>query len=114
MARNFSTARFKQFGRLIFRRRQKIFGEHFGRKFWFFVDLAWTSTSCGETDIKVIFCVKFRSRWTYPEVCTTKNHDVDDLRSEMGYGLVLILPCLVTLTDDSNPWAVVQCVDWLA
>ena len=50
------------FGRLIFRRQKKIFGENFGQKFLFFADLAWILTSYGEMDVKISFRVKFCSR----------------------------------------------------
>ena len=47
------------FGRLIFRRNFFFFGENFGSKISFFVNLAWILTSYGETDVKISFRVKF-------------------------------------------------------
>ena len=48
--------------RFIFHRQKNFFGEIFGAKNLFFVDLAWILKSYNETDVKIIFCVKFCSR----------------------------------------------------
>ena len=61
----------------IFRRRKILFGEIFGSKNRFFAILAWFLRSYGQMDLKIRFSVKFCSRYTFPEVCATKNHEND-------------------------------------
>ena len=39
-----------------------------------FINLARFSWNYGQTDVKIRFCVKFCSRYSFPEVCMTKNH----------------------------------------
>ena len=53
---------------------QKKVGEISGSKNQFSDVLARFLRSYGETDLKIEFGVKFCFRYTYPEVCTTKNH----------------------------------------
>ena len=40
--------------------------------------------SYGETDLKIEFGVKFCFRYTYPEVCTTKNHEKTFIKGSEG------------------------------
>ena len=86
------------FGRLIFRRQRNFFVENFGQNISFFADLTWILRSYGETDIKISFRAKFCSRYTYPEVCTTKNHDVDGFRVLKG-GVVSMLTAAYSYCD---------------
>ena len=56
---------------------QKQIGEFSGSKNCFFAILAGFLRSYGQMDLKIRFSVKFCSRYTFPEVCATKNHEND-------------------------------------
>ena len=61
--------------RFIFRRQKNFIDEIFGSKILFFANLVWFSRFYGRTDVKISFRVKFCSRLTYSQVCTTENHE---------------------------------------
>ena len=64
----------KPFFRTDLFRRKKCVGENFGSKISFFAKKTCFLRIYGRTDLKISFLVKFCSRLTYPEVCTSKNH----------------------------------------
>ena len=51
--------------------------KHFRSKPQFFAIFLRFLRSYGQTDLKIRFGIKIRSRYTYPEVCTTKNHEIE-------------------------------------
>ena len=53
---------------------EKNWGEILGSKNRFFVDFVGFWRSNSQMDLAINFYVKFCSRTTNPEVCTTKNH----------------------------------------
>ena len=85
-ARNFAKTRFRRFPTFDFSTPKKKIGENFGPKISFFDDLAWFLSSHSRTDLKISFPVKFCFRYTYPEVCTTKNHQNSDSCGAEGGG----------------------------
>jgi len=57
---------------LSFEAKKLFFDKNLESKILFFANLAWFWRSHDRIGVKISFLVKFCSRWTYPEVCTSK------------------------------------------
>ena len=78
----------------IFRRQPKIFWKIFELKILFFAKKARFWATHGRMDLKISLRVKFCSRNTFPEVCTTKNRGKKDYRRDDDVDLILTIRIL--------------------